>query len=48
MVSMPLTPDEYERLVYSLPDRFPAIRYSTLTLIRLESPTAIVRGDVAL
>ncbi|HEY4691434.1 MAG TPA: DUF6516 family protein [Anaerolineae bacterium] len=46
MTSVPFTSGEYEQLVYSLPSDFPAIRYSTLTLIRLEPPTAIVRGEV--
>ena len=43
---MPPTSEEYERLVYTLPERYPAIRYSTLTFIRLEPPTAIVKGEV--
>jgi len=43
---MAITANEYERLIYSLPDTFPAIRYSTLTFIPLEPPTAIVRGEV--
>ena len=43
---MPLQLEEYEQLIYSLPETFPAIRHSTLTLIRLEPPTAIVKGEV--
>ncbi len=43
---MPIALEEHERLIYGLPDAFSAIRYSTLTVIRLEPPTAIVRGEV--
>ncbi|MBI3363173.1 MAG: hypothetical protein HY023_18890 [Chloroflexi bacterium] len=43
---MPLTLAEYEQLVYGLPDTVSAIRYSTLTVVRLEPPTAIVKGEV--
>ena len=43
---MSIVSDEYETLIYSLPDKFSVIRYSTLTFIRLEPPTAIVKGEV--
>lgn len=43
---MPLIPDDYEKLIYSLPETFKPIRYSTLTFIRFEPPTAIVKGEV--
>ena len=43
---MPLAPQDYERLIYALPENFPAVRYSTLTFIRIEPPTVLVRGEV--
>lgn len=43
---MPIVSDEYELVIYSLPEKFSVIRYSTLTFIRLEPPTAIVKGEV--
>lgn len=38
--------DEYERFIFTLPERFPSIRYSTLVFQRLEPFTAIVRGEI--
>ena len=40
------TLEEYGLLIYTLQQSFPAIRYSTLILQRLEKTTAIVRGEV--
>ena len=34
---MPIALEEYERLIYGLPDAFSAIRYSTLAVIRRET-----------
>jgi hypothetical protein len=42
---MPLTLEEYEKLVYDIPNRFPSVRYSTLVFIRLDPLTAVVRGE---
>jgi hypothetical protein len=38
--------EEYEHFIFTLPQRFPSIRYSTLVFLRLEPFTAIVRGEV--
>ena len=38
--------DEYERLLYTLPQRYPAIVSSTLHLYTTSRSTAIVRGSV--
>lgn len=38
--------DEYESFIFTLPERFPSIRYSTLVFQRLEPFAAIVRGEV--
>ena len=38
--------DEYENFIFTLPELFSSIRYSTLVFQRLEPFTAIVRGEV--
>jgi hypothetical protein len=43
---MPPTYTEYEELIFTLPNRFPVVKYSTLVFHRLEPFTAIVRGEV--
>lgn len=43
---MHLTFEEYEKLVFTLPEQYPSIRYSTLLFQRLEPFSAIVRGEV--
>jgi hypothetical protein len=43
---MALTLEEYEKLVYDIPNQFPSVRYSTLVFIRLDPLTAVVRGEV--
>ena len=37
---------EYEKITFTLPDKFPSIRYSTLVFQRLEPFTAIVKGEI--
>jgi hypothetical protein len=37
---------DYETFIYSLPDRFPAIRRSALTVIHRGKDVAEVRGDI--
>lgn len=37
---------EYEEFIYGLPQRFPAIAYSTLLVVRRGAGTALVRGEV--
>lgn len=41
-----MTYEEYERFIFSLPEQYPSIHYSTLVFLRLEPFTAIVRGEV--
>lgn len=38
--------DEYENFIFTLPELFPSVRYSTLVFQRLEPFAAIVRGEV--
>lgn len=38
--------EEYEKLVFTLPEQYASIRYSTLIFQRLEPFSAIVRGEV--
>jgi len=42
------TLESYEKFIYSLPDQFTSVQYSTLVFIRLEPYTAVVRGEVFL
>lgn len=43
---MNTTLQDYERFIFTLPERFTSIRYSTLVFQRLEPFTAIVRGEI--
>jgi hypothetical protein len=40
------TLEDYEDFIFTLPQRFPLIRYSTLVFLRLEPFTAMVRGEI--
>ncbi len=43
---MPLTLEEYETFIYSLPARYPAIQHALLNFIRLGPLTATVRAEI--
>jgi hypothetical protein len=43
---VPPTLEAYEDFIFTLPQRFPSIRYSTLVFLRLEPFTAMVRGEI--
>jgi len=43
---MPAAFTQYENFIFTLPEHFPSIEYSTLVFQRLEPFTAIVRGEV--
>ena len=38
--------EEYEQFVYTLPEAFESIVYSTLVFLRLEPLTAVVKGEI--
>ncbi|MBM3127541.1 MAG: hypothetical protein FJ009_02775 [Chloroflexi bacterium] len=40
------TPNDYEWLIYSLAERFPIVRHSTLRFIRLGATLARVTGEL--
>lgn len=43
---MPLTLEEYETFIYSLPVRYPAIQHALLNFLRLGLLTATVRAEI--
>lgn len=46
MTHPPRTPEDYERFIYTLAERFPSIRQSTLTFVRRGSSLARVAGEL--
>lgn len=40
------TPEDYEFFLYALPERFPSIRRSTLTFVRLGVSLARIAGEL--
>ena len=45
MTTLP-SAQEYEQFIYTLPDRYPAIRTSTLVMVRESAMTARIEGQV--
>jgi len=40
------TPEDYELFLYSLIEKFPAVKHSTITFIRLGSSLAKIAGEL--